>query len=294
MMDNKEFSTAIRHVLQSEKLLAEFRLEYAVVSGARFEAAYEYEQRLAVSGGGQAALSRRRSPADSDVAPPGNYQGTLPKEEIPALLAKLETADMQAIPQEVPSPQDPVFTLSIVAARKLFAFRWGPVEPIVPPDIEFVLDTLARWAQTACPRPVWSLTLKATAVRFTGEGIEASMRLENAGPERVYVVHPASPFHPDRKSLLVRHGVYPKEIPGFTPLPMDVEESILEVPLLTATELVPVSAESPLEFTLRAPVAFSGGGGRVGIFSYRCYALPSGVAGLNVFAGAVFSQESPL
>ncbi|HKP96591.1 MAG TPA: hypothetical protein VJ385_12605 [Fibrobacteria bacterium] len=296
-MDNPEqkaFATAIGNVLQAERLLADFRLEYAVVSGPRYGTAYEYEQRLQVGGSGAARLFRRRSPADTEVSPPGVYEGEIPKEELLEGLRTLAAAPLHAVPAQVPSPQDPVFQLTIVAARKLFVFRWSPPQPPVPPALEAVFDLLNGWMRGACPRPVWSLSLKALSIRFTGEGIEAAMRLENAGSERIFVPHPASPGPRELKSLAIRHGVYPPQTPGVTPLPMEVEEEILDFQALPGPELVAVSTESPLEFTLRAPVVFTGGGGRIGVFSYLCYLHPAGVAGLPVFAGAVFSPETVL
>lgn len=293
-MDNKGFATAIRHALQSEKLLPEVRIEYSVHSGTRYGAAWESEQTLNIQGNGAARVFRRRSPAGTDAMPAGSFQGQIPMDALKAFLGKLEKAPLHAVPSELPSPTDPVYTLTVVAARKLFRFNWGPPAPPLPPELDTVFDVLAYWVRTACPTPLWSLSLTATAVRFTGEGIEATVRLENAGSERIYVVHPASPSAVAAKSLALRHGILPKEVKGVTPPPMEVEEEFLEVAPLAETELVPVSADLPLEFTIRAPSSTQGGNGRVGIFSYTCYALPSGAAGLPVFTGAVFSKETVL
>jgi hypothetical protein len=289
----KGFSAALGHVLESERLLQDFRLEYAVVQGPRYGLAYEYEERLVVEGNGQVRLSRRRSPADTDALPPGAYAGALPKEELLAFLKAAQGAPLHAVPSQVPSPQDPVFTLTVFAHRKLFAFRWSPPQPPVPPDLEPVLDTLARWSRHAAPKPLWSLSLKAQSVHFTGDGLEAVLRFENAGPDRVWLVHPTSPGPADVKGMSIRYGAYPKEVPGITPLPMSITVEDLVVPPVPDVELVPVVAGNPFDFTLRAPIAFQGGG-RVGVFAYASYVFPGGAVGLPVFAGAVFSPETPL
>jgi hypothetical protein len=293
-LDNRGFATAIGHVLASERLQQEFRLEYAVVQGPRYGLAYEYEERLALEGNGQARLFRRRSPADTEVLPPGSYAGEIPKEELLAFLRLAQNAPLHAVPALVPSPQDPVFTLTVLANRKLFAFRWSPPQPPVPPELEPVLDTLSVWSRRACPKPLWSLSLKAQSVHVTGEGLEAALRFENAGSERIYVAHPASPGPADLKGLSIRHGIYPKETPGVTPLPMQVSVDDLAIPLAADIELVPIAAGSPLDYTVRAPAPFPGGGGRIGVFEYRSYLFPAGAAGLPVFAGAIFSPETPL
>jgi hypothetical protein len=294
-MDDKGFAAALRLVLESEaRLLPDFRLEYHVVSGPRYGSAYEYEQTLRVEGGGRATLTRRRSAGDTDSAPAGEYRGEIPKAGILDMVAKLAAAPLHAIPMDVPSPTHPVFRLSVVAARKLFSFSWGPPAPPLPPELDAVFDLLGSWQATACPRPAWSLELEAAAVRFTGEGLEAEMRLRNTGDERIYVVHPASPGAPDRHGMSLRHGINPKAVPGITPPPMEVQFEELPLPPLTGTELVALNPGSPLSFTLRAPVTFVGGGGRVGIFGYHSYLHPDGAAGQPVFAGAVFSKETPL
>ena len=294
-MEIKDFKTAIGHVLQAEqRLLPEFRFEYTVTSGIKYPTAFEQEQRLVVNGTGKAQLFRRRSPAGTDVMPPGSYEGAIPKEEILDFLRMLETAPLNSIPAQVPYPGDPLFQLTLVAARKLFSFRWSLPTPPIPPDLEAVFNQLNKWVGGACINPLWSLTLKALSVRFTGEGIEATLRLENCGNERIYVVHPNSPGSEELKSLSIRHGVYPKTTPGVTPLPMEVQEEILAITPLSNPELISISAENPLEFTVRAPVTFTEGGGRVGHFSYSCYLYPSGTAGLPIFVGAVFSPETPL
>ena len=293
-LDNKGFAAAVGHVLASERLLQDFRLEYAVVQGPRYGLAYEYEERLTIEGTGRATLFRRRSPADTEVLPPGSYAGEIPKDELLAFLRLVQNAPLHAVPALVPSPQDAVFTLTAMANRKLFAFRWSPPQPPVPPDLEPVLDALSVWSRKACSKPIWSLSLKAQTVHFTGEGLEASLRFENAGNEPVYLVHPASPGPADLKGLSIRHGVYPKEVPGVTPLPMQVSVDELAVPPLPDIELVPVAAGRPFEYTLRAPAPFGGGGGRVGVFEYKSYLFPAGAVGLPVFAGAVFSPETPL
>ena len=293
-MDNKGFAAAIGHVLASERLLQDFRLEFAVVQGPRYGTAYEYEERLIVEGGGSARLFRRRSPADTDMLPPGSYAGEVPKEELLAFLRLAQSAPLHAVPALVPSPQDPVFGLTVLANRKLFAFRWSPPQPPVPPDLEPLLDLLSKWSRHACPKPLWSLSLKAQSLHFTGEGLEASLRFENAGSERIYLSHPAGPGPADLKGLSLRHGIYPKEGPGVTPPPMQVTVDDLAIPRQPDVELVPLAAGSAWEFTLRAPVPFLGGGGRVGIFEYRSYVFPTGAVGLPVFAGALFSPETPL
>lgn len=294
-MEQTGFPTAIRHVLQAEqRMLPDFRIEYAVVSGPRHGTASEYEQRLQVDGTGEARLFRRRSPAETDMLPPGSYRGLVPREEILDFIVKLEKAPLDAIPSQVPSPTDPGFHLSVVAARKLFTFRWSRPSRPVAPELDAVLSVLNRWVRGACPTPIWSLALKPLTVRFTGEGIEATLLLENSGPETLYVVHPASPGPADLIGLSLRHGIQPPRTPGVTPLPMEVEEESLAVQPLPEPELVPVGKDKPLEFTVRAPIAFQAGGGRVGIFSYRCYLHPAGAAGLPVFAGAVFSGETRL
>jgi hypothetical protein len=107
-------------------------------------------------------------------------------------------------------------------------------------------------------------------------------------------VHPAGPGPADLKGFSIRHGVYPKEVPGVTPLPMQVSVDELALPALPDIELIPLVAGSPYDFTLRAPVPFAGGGGRVGVFEYKSYVFPTGAVGLPVFAGAVFSPETPL
>lgn len=297
-MDNKGFATAIGHVLASERLQQEFRLEYAVAQGPRYGTAYEYEERLTIDGAGRASLFRRRSPADTDVLAPGSYAGEIPKDELLAFLRLAQNAPLHAVPALVPSPQDPVFTLAAMANRKLFAFRWSPPRPPVPPELEPVLDALSIWTRRACSKPLWSLSLKAQSVHFTGEGLEASLRFENPGPDPVYLVHPASPGPADLKGLSIRHGILPKETPGVTPLPMQVSVDELAMPLLPDIELVPVAAGRPFDFILRAPspsaLGGGGGGGRVGVFEYRSYLFPAGAVGLPVFAGAVFTPETPL
>jgi len=293
-LDPKGFAAAIGHVLTSDRLLQDFRLEYAVVQGPRYGLAYEYEERLTVEGSGQARLFRRRSPADTEVLPPGSYAGAITKEELLAFLRLAQNAPLHAVPALVPSPQDPVFTLTILANRKLFAFRWSPPQPPVPPDLEPVLDTLSIWSRRACPKPLWSLSLKAQSVQVTGEGLEAVLRFENAGEEPIYMVHPSSPGPVDLKGLSIRHGVYPKEVPGVTPLPMQVTVDELAVSILPDIELVPVAAGRPFDYTLRAEAPFGEGGGRVGIFEYRTYVFPTGAVGLPVFSGAVFSAETAL
>ena len=77
---------------------------------------------------------------------------------------------------------------------------------------------------------------------------------------------------------------------------MQVTEDELAVTAMPDLELIPVAAGRPFEFTLRTAALFSGGGGggRVGIFAYKSYLFPAGAAGLPVFAGAVFSPETPL
>lgn len=293
-MDNKGFAAAIGHVLASDRLLQDFRLEYAVVQGPRYGQAYEYEERLTLGGDGPARLFRRRSPADTEVLPPGSYAGAIPKEELLAFLRRAQNAPLHAVPALVPSPHDPVFTLVALANRKLFSFRWSPPQPPVPPELEPVLDTLSLWSRRACPKPRWSLSLKAQDVRFTGDGLEATLRFENAGEEPIYMVHPASPGPAEWQGLSIRHGVYPKEVPGVTPLPMQVAVDGLAAPILPDMELVPVAPGRPFDYALRATASFGGGGGRVGVFEYRTYALPAGAVGLPVFSGAVFSPETPL
>lgn len=293
-MDNKGFAAAIGHVLASAHLQRDFRLEYTVAQGPRYGLAYEYEERLTVAGDGQATLFRRRSPADTEVLPPGQYAGEIRKEDLLAFLRLVQNAPLHAVPSLVPSPQDPTFTLTMLANRKLFAFRWSPPQPPVPPDLEPVLDALSIWSRRACPRPLWSLSLKAQSVHITGEGLEAALLFENAGEEPIYLVHPASPASPGLKGLSVRRGVYPKEVPGVTPLPMQVTVDEFAVTVQSETELVPVAAGRPFAYTLRAAAPFGGGGGQVGIFEYKSYLLPAGAVGLTVFAGAVFSAETRL
>jgi hypothetical protein len=293
-LDTKGFAAALGHVLASDRLWQDFRLEYSVVQGTRYGLAYEYEERLTIGGDGQARLFRRRSPADTEVLPPGSYAGAIAKEELQAFLRLAQNAPLHAVPALVPSPHDAVFTLTVLANRKLFAFRWSPPQPPVPPDLEPVLDTLSLWSRRVCSKPLWSLSLKAQSVHITGEGLEALLRFENAGEEPIFLVHPASPGSPDRQGLSVRHGVYPKEVPGVTPLPMQVSADELAVPALSEIELVPVAAGRPFDYTLRAAAPFGEGGGRVGIFEYKSYAFPAGAVGLPVFMGALFSPETRL
>ena len=294
-MPDPSFVTALQHLQQAEsRWLPEFRLEYTVHSGLRHGQAYEYEQKLLVKGTGEIQLFRRRSPGDTSDQPPGLYQGGLSREDLLALVQHLEKAPLDAVPLDVPSPMDPVFTLACTAVRKFFSFRWSPPAPPIPEALSGLFNLLNDWIGGGCPDPIWSLRLTAVSTRLEAGEIEAVLRLENRGSESVTVVHPLSPGPVEDKQLSLLHGVKPPEEPGYTPLPMEVEKDILEARPLNDVELVPLPPGRPLEFTVRSPITATEGGGRIGVFGYACYLFPDGAAGSPVFCGSVFSDEVPL
>jgi hypothetical protein len=274
-----------------EESLPRTAIAYALVSGRNVGGVPERETRFEAKGNGEATLFRRRPSADTPALPPGLSRGKVDPESLLRFLELLDRSGIDTFRGEAPGPRDLLRKLQVVADGRLFSFRWGPMPPNAPPAISEMLAVLTGWEATACPKPTWRLSLKAESASAASGTLKARIRIENAGPEAIYLAHPQGLAERGLIALGLRYGAKPIPVPGVTPLPISIKTSRMEPAAGEGLRLVPVSASSPLSLDVEMPLEELGEGRPVGMFALEHYLDSDTLAGLPVFNGAIFSEE---
>jgi hypothetical protein len=266
-------------------------IAYSLVSGRSVGGVPERETRFEAKGNGDATLFRRRPAADTPALPPGLFRGKVDPEALLRFLEVLDRSGIDAFRGEAPGPRDLLRKLQVVADGRLFSFRWGPMPPGAPPAISEMLAVLSGWESGACPDPAWRLALKVESASAASGRLKARIRIENPGPETIYLAHPQGLAERGLIALTLRYGAKPIPVPGVTPLPISVKASRMEPASGDGLRLVPVNADSPLALDVETPLEEPGEGRPVGMFALEHYLDSDSVAGLPVFNGAIFSEE---
>lgn len=277
----REFSRGMRN----------FSIEYMSLCGQRWGAVSEWENRLVVQGNGQAKFLRRRGPGDSAQIPPGNYSGTLEASQLLAFLDALDASGIEAFRTPAPGPWDPVSRMQIVLGTKVFNYSWSFANPPVPLPMARLENLLVDWTLSSCPIINWNLIMTIDSIQCRESRFSGRIRLENQGNRGIRIVRPGSPGMEDPFRMELKYGEVQLIREGYTPAPTDTFFSPLRFQPLLQLELVEILPGEPLQLEFISELEGEAPRGREGLVSFLHYLPQDTVAGLEVFNGAVFTEE---
>lgn len=268
-----------------------FSLEYSALSGQRWGNISEWETRLKVDGSGKATMTRRRGPGDTIQEPPGCYSGQLPETSMLSFLDILDSSGIQTFRTGAPGPWDPVDRLELLLGNRVFSYSWGFANPPAPLPMARLNNLLVDWTLTACPKAQWNLVLTADRIQCHGDKFIADLVLMNQGSRSISIVHPGSPGMEDPFCLELKYGEVQLEQEGFTPDPTDTFFAPLRFHPLPQVELVEIIPGKPFRLEFSSLIEGDAPRGREGKVSFKHYLLQESLAGVEIFNGALFTEE---
>ena len=244
-----------------------------------------------MQGNGEARFLRRRGPGDSSQEPPGVYSGTLKEGQLLDFLDALDASGINAYRTEAPGPWDPVSRLQLVLGSKVFNYSWSFAKPPSPLPMARLENLLVDWTLTACPTVHWNLAISIDNIQGRDRRFSGRLRLENRGNRSIRIVHPGSPGMDDPFRLELKYGEVQVIREGYTPAPTDTFFAPLRFQPIHQLELVEVLPGEPLQMEFSADLEGEAPRGREGLISFLHYLPQDTIAGLEVFNGAVFTEE---
>lgn len=183
----------------------------------------------------------RRNPEN----PPGKWSGTIARVDLEAFVKRLEAGGIDFPSGGGPSPMvsEPyaVLHVKIAGIEGEVGRRGVPMHP-KPCGFDDLRPFLNRWAE-ACKKPLWKLSLETIDPKMEGKRIHATLRFSNHGTQAIKIPHPASPTKDDAIRLAFFHYLPQVVKPGFTPLPLEITETALELPKSNQVEWITIGPE---------------------------------------------------
>jgi hypothetical protein len=219
--------------------------------------------------------------------PPGQWRGACEPAEADALWRALEPLTENDFRGRAADPGEAVTHLQARCGGLAACLTWGPAEMGRDRPGVDALGPLRMLVSKAQQETVWTLSLRAGAIKRAPGGLVLPLSFSNGGPQPVRLVVGPPGLGAE---LSFRYAVDESDDSGEPPLQIDWVDARITLPEEASLRIADVSDGYDAGLLVTAAGEFAPGGRYLGHVTYSQLDLGDRLAGQGVFCGMTFTD----
>jgi hypothetical protein len=279
--------------------LAGFGIERFILYGKTVPpSSREWEDRLSLTGWGQAQYSNLRSITDTSGEPIGCFETSYARSDVVDIIRLVEQVGLMDTPPFRIEPNDMRIRMTMVLGGIAVVKYLGVHEPDRLAALFPLMDRLQQMEQNLKRCPVRALSVEVQMPREFEVGLQrvpVVLRLRNTGREPYWIAHPRAlnrGSYSERCAL--SYGHKPEPVPGMEQYGIEVVESPLLAEKESGVQLIWMPAGGVQECQLITDLNFYKRGQFVARAVLSSYDGEDRIGGIARLRGCVFSQDLTL